>query len=208
MVHRLLYATYYPGEPLLRHVGLAGLNSVPDLDTRVEERLAKNLTLVAYDETGRPVGAAVNNINSKDEVEVSLAEELEGVADPRYHPIVAIRHQLRRENNCVYDEIGIDRMFSIGMVGVERVGLGISTNLIRRSILLAGCLGCRGIKAEATGTFSRETFERVGLQPAGTIKYADFTFKGEKVFAGVGDGNTEITFMKKKFFQSSLKHIL
>ena len=49
---------------------------------------------------------------------------------------------------------------------------------------------------------------QVGMQPAGSIKYDDFVFDGKKPFAGMKDGNSEITFMKKKFFQSSLKHIL
>ena len=56
------------------------------------------------------------------------------------------------------------------------------------------------------------------MLPTNSIKYADFEYEGEKVFAGVAgtdidengipDGNNEITFMKKKFFQSALKHIL
>ena len=45
-VHRLLYATYYPGEPLISHLGLCtGPHSIAELDTAVEKRLAKNLTL-------------------------------------------------------------------------------------------------------------------------------------------------------------------
>ena len=45
-VHRLLYATYYPGEPLISHLGLCtGPHSIAELDTAVEQRLAKNLTL-------------------------------------------------------------------------------------------------------------------------------------------------------------------
>ena len=114
-------------------------------------------------------------------------------------------------------------MFSIGMIGVEKTGLGIATNLIRRSVLLAGtrtcslsksdkflagCLGFRGIKTEAPGAFSREAFERVGFQAGSTIEYNTFDFYGEKVFEGLKSGDTEITFMRKKFFQSSLKHIL
>ena len=53
-----------------------------------------------------------------------------------------------------------------------------------------------------------KTVVQVGMQPAGSIKYDDFVFEGKKPFAGMKDGNSEITFMKKKFFQSSLKHIL
>merc|ERR1711990_1041659 len=185
VVHRLLYATYYPAEPLVSH-----------------------LTLVAFDESGRPVGAAVNNVCNKNEVRIDLEEELRDVKDPRYKPIRAIHHTLRRQNDDVYDQIGIDKMFSIGMIGVEKTGLGIATNLIRRSVLLAGCLGFRGIKTEAPGAFSREAFERVGFQAGSTIDYNSYEFYGEKVFQGLKSGDSEITFMRKKFFQSSLKHIL
>ena len=54
-------------------------------------------------------------------------------------------------------------MFDIGMIGVEvsSRGQGVATNLIRRSILLAGCLGFRAIKAEATNRFARNTFMTV-----------------------------------------------
>jgi hypothetical protein len=208
-VNELLYATYYPDEPLIKHLGLCtSLNSIKDVDRRVSDRLALNLTLLAYDETGRPVGAAVNNFCVKGEANISLEEELRGVEDPSYRPLQAIHYQLRRENDHIYDEIGIEKMFSIGMIGVAMKGQGVATNLIRRSILLAGCLGFRGIKTEATGKFSREAYERVGLQASGNIKYADYTFEGKKVFAGMEGVDTEITFMKKKFFQSSLKHIL
>ena len=50
---------------------------------------------VAFDETGRPVGAAVNNVCNKHEVGVELEEELKDVEDPRYKPIRAIHHTLR-----------------------------------------------------------------------------------------------------------------
>ena len=164
------------------------------------------LCRVAYDETGRPVGAAVNNSCQRRDHNLTLEEELEGV-EQSYRPIQAIHHQLRRDNDHVYDEIGIDKMFSIGMVGVAMTGQGIATNLIRRSILLAGCLGFRGIKTEATGQFSLEAYERVGLLPVSSLEYNDFSYQGQKVFAGV-QGEKRITFMRKKFFQSSLKHIL
>ena len=143
----------------------------------------------------------------------------------RAHALITNITIPRRQNDDIYDQIGIDKMFSIGMIGVEKTGLGIATNLIRRSVLLAGtcpcslsksdrhkflagCLGFRGIKTEAPGVFSREAFERVGFQAGSTIEYNNFDFYGEKVFEGLKSGDTEITFMRKKFFQSSLKHIL
>jgi len=207
-VNKLLYATYYPDEPLIKHLGLYNNQGIKDYDTRVEERLALNLSLLAYDETGRPVGAAVNNINTR--VCDSLEKDLGKIEDPKFRPIHGIKYQLRKENDSVYDEIGIQKMFNIGMIGVEPMGLGcgIATNLMRRSILLAGCLGFRGIKTEATSRSSKEMFETVGLQASGSINYKDWTFEGAKPFAGMEGESTDIYFMKKKFFQSSLKHIL
>jgi len=211
IVNKLLYATYHPDEPLTRHLGLCtGLNSLRDVDRMVEGILVKNLTLIAYDDSGKPVGAAVNNCCLKEEMALSIEESLDGIQDPRYRPIQAIHHQLRRQNRHIYDEIGTDKMFSIRMIGVEveSRGQGVATNLIRRSILLAGCLGFRGIKAEASGRFGRETFAKVGMLPGSSIDYQDFTWQGEQVFAGAKAGDPGITFMKKKFFQSALKHIL
>jgi len=217
-VNRLLYATYHNYEPLTKHLGLCkGLNSMKDVDKEVEQILVKNLTLLAYDDEGKPVGVAVNNSCCKEEMKVTMEEALHGVEES-YRPIQAIHHTLRRQNSHIYEEIGTDKMFSIRMIGVEveSRGQGVATNLIRRSILLAGCLGFRAIKAEATGNFGMKTFATVGMQPASSIRYADFEFEGRKIFEGIGsseadsEGNldTEITFMKKKFFQSALKHIL
>merc|ERR1711953_1405868 len=195
-VNNLLYATYHPYEPLTSHLGLCnGLNSMKDMDRMVESYLVKNLTLIAYDRgTGRPVGAAVNNSCHKEELDLSLEQELKEVDDKSYHPIQAVHHQLRHQNGHIFEEIGTNKMFSIKMIGIgsEDRGQGVATNLIRRSILLAGCLGFRAIKTEATGRFSKETFQRVGMQPAGSIKYDDFVFDGKKPFAGMKDGNSEI----------------
>ena len=109
------------------------------------------------------MGAAVNNSCHKDELSLSLQQELKDVGDASYHPIQAIHHQLRHENEHIFEEIGTNKMFSIKMIGIgeEDRGQGVATNLIRRSILLAGCLGFRAIKTEATGRFSKETFQRV-----------------------------------------------
>merc|ERR1712025_1286608 len=150
-VNQLLYATYHP---LTSHLGLcSGPNSIKDMDKMVESYLVKNLTLIAYErETGRPVGAAVNNSCHKDELDLSLEQELKEVDDKSYQPIRAIHHQLRHENGHVFEEIGTNKMFSVKMIGIgeEDRGQGVATNLIRRSILLAGCLGFRAIKTEAT----------------------------------------------------------
>jgi len=53
----------------------------------VQQKLAKNLTVVAYDRAGKPVGVAVNNSCHKEELAHSLDTELEGVVDAGYRPI-------------------------------------------------------------------------------------------------------------------------
>merc|ERR1712059_40821 len=62
-VHGLLYASYYPDEPITKHLGLCkGINSIPDEDKIVEKILSKYLSVMAEDSlTGEPFGVAVNN---------------------------------------------------------------------------------------------------------------------------------------------------
>ena len=53
---------------------------------------------VAYDKSGRAVGAAVNNSCHEAEFDESLEEELDGLEDQRYRPIQALHRQLREQN--------------------------------------------------------------------------------------------------------------
>eukprot|EP00092_Neocalanus_flemingeri_P095351 GFUD01121321.1.p1 GENE.GFUD01121321.1~~GFUD01121321.1.p1 ORF type:complete len:258 (+),score=73.42 GFUD01121321.1:71-844(+) len=187
----LLYDTYHPDEPITKYLGLTqGGKRIADADRMVQE-IAPNACYLS-------------------ELEDNTDKVLADVTDPEYKPLAAIHHELRLKNRHIYKELGTDKFFSIRMVGVENSqrGMGVATELIRRSILLAGCLGFSGIKTEATGNFSRIAFEAVGLLPTNTIKYEDFEYEGKKIFNGLNGDNTEITFMRKKFFQSCLKHII
>lgn len=208
-VHGLLYASYYPDEPITKHLGLCkGINSIPDEDKIVEKILSKYLSVMAEDSlTGEPVGVAVNNscIRSDHDLDF-MKQEMTEIIDPSYKPLKAIHHQLRLNNTHVFQELGTTKLFSMGRVGVSIKGQGIATDLIRRSVLLAGSLGYLGIKAEPTSDFARRTFSLVGLQPSGSIQYSDFEYEGEKVLEGLPD--MEVTYLKKKFFQSALKHII
>jgi len=215
LVHGLLYSSYHPDEPLTKALGLArGNYSIPDADRLVDRLLAKHLTVLAEDqETGQPVGVAVNNVcQLGDLTHAHQEEELEACQDPRFKPVLAIRHKLRLSSLHIYTELDVSQFFSIRMVGVAASarGQGVATDLIRRSVLLAGCLGYVGINAIATGTFAKEAFQNIGLLPATTINYTQFTFQGERVFQGVPSlgGEEEMVLLKKKFFQSALKHIL
>merc|ERR1711892_49435 len=207
----LLYDTYHPDEPITKHLGLAqGGSRIPDADRMVQEIVPGHLSMFALDPNGKPIGVSINTSCSLTELEATTEQVLAGISDPLYKPLAAIHHELGLKNKHIYQELGTDKFFGIQMVGVENSqrGMGVATELIRRSILLAGCLGFSGIKTEATGNFSRVAFEAVGLLPSNSINYADFEYEGEKILSGLDTGNTEITFMRKKFFQSCLKHII
>jgi len=211
-VNKLLYATYHPDEPITKHLGLfKGPCSIPDADRMVGQILPRHLSLFAFDSTGQEViGVCVNNAYFRSEFVDDLAHGLENVIDPAYKPMLGIHHELRMKNGHIYDELKTEKFFSIRMVGVDPKtrGLGVATDLIRRSVLLAGCLGFSGIKTEATGYFSQRAFATIGMLKTNSIKYGDYEFEGTKVFEGMDPKHTELAFMKKKFFQSCLTHIL
>jgi len=210
-VNSLLYAIYYPDEPIHKHLGLYnGQNSIPDGDRLVKRFLPKHLSLFAHDSNGSVVGVCINNAYFRSEFEQDLENGLDQVIDPSYKPMLAMYHQLRMNNKHIYDELKTEKFFSIRMVGIDPKmrGRGVATDLIRRSILLAGCLGFSGIKTETTGEISKKAFSTVGMLKTNSIKYADFEFEGKKVFEGMDPQDNEMTFMKKKFFQNCLKHIM
>ena len=83
--------------------------------------------------TGEPVGVAVNNSCQTSDLEPSyLSEELSQIQDPKYRILRALHHQLRLNNSYLYEELGTEKLFSMGRVGVSIKGQGIATYLIRR----------------------------------------------------------------------------
>lgn len=210
-VHAMLYQSFHPDEPIIKYLRICkGLNSIPDADRIVEDILAKNLSVIAEDEGGKTIALSINNSCYGSELTPQRhASELGTVKDERFRHYVAIHQQLRLQNRHAYKEMGTDKLFSVRMVAVSGCsrGQGLATDIIRRSVLLAGCLGFHGIKTEATGRWSKSAFGKIGLLPYGSIKYEDFEYEGERVFQGLTE-DTEITYMRKKFFQSALKHIL
>jgi len=206
----LLYATYHPYEPLTKHLGLMkGVGSIPDLDKIVEKSIQENLSLFAYDENNQVLAVCINGKSSKDDWHLSVDETTNKFSDPNVRPLVAIRQQTHNEGAKIFDEVGTDVLFGIKMVGIHPslAGKGMSTDIIRRSILLAGCLGYTGLKAEATTSYAQAAFLTIGFTPAAEVLYKDFEYNGEKVFAGV-EGEKGLVLFQKKFFQSCLKHIV
>ena len=67
----LLYDTYHPDEPLNKHLGLvAGGKRIKDCDAMVKEIIPRHLSMFALDPSGKPIGVAINNSCTKEELEV------------------------------------------------------------------------------------------------------------------------------------------
>ena len=86
--------------------------------------------------------------------------------DQNYRPFLAVHRELRARNVQLFDELKTEKLFNISMVAVDpdMRGKGVATDLIRRSVLLAGTLGFSGIMTEATGSVSKRMFATVGMQ--------------------------------------------
>jgi hypothetical protein len=63
------------------------------------------------------------------------------------------------------------------------------------------------LKEFVTGVGSDSFLQCLITDSFPVYSYKDYEFKGKKVFASI-KGDQGVTFMKKKFFQSCLKHIL
>eukprot|EP00088_Acartia_fossae_P007569 TRINITY_DN13566_c0_g1_i5.p1 TRINITY_DN13566_c0_g1~~TRINITY_DN13566_c0_g1_i5.p1 ORF type:complete len:301 (+),score=73.09 TRINITY_DN13566_c0_g1_i5:78-905(+) len=206
----LLYASYHPYEPLTKHLGLMkGVGSIPDMDRLVENTLHENLSLFAIDENDKVLAVCINGVSSKNDWHMGVDEIANKFTDPNVRPLVAIRQMTHNKGVKIFEEVGTDVLFGIKMVGIHPSlqGKGMSTDIIRRSILLAGCLGFTGLKAEASTSNAQAAFLTIGFTPVAEILYKDFEYQGQKVFAGVEDEKGLVLF-QKKFFQSCLKHIV
>lgn len=207
----LLYASYHPFEPLTTHLGLFnGPNSIPDMDRLVDETVKENLSLFARDQSnGKVMGVCINGISRVEDWTLPVSDLPRNFQDPKARIISAIRQEIHNKGVRIFEEIGTDNMFGIKMVGVDPSlrGKGMSTDIIRRSILLAGCLGFEGLKAEATAGYAQAAFLTIGFTPVVEIIYEDFEYEGNKVFAGI-EGERSLILFQKKFFQSCLKHIV
>ena len=79
----------------------------------------------------------------------------------------------------------------------EARGLGHATDLVERSVKLAACLGFKGCKTEATGTYSRKAFVKSGFDLVAEVRYDQFEVEGKRPFTGI-KGHEGVAFMAKK----------
>ena len=64
-------------------------------------------------------------------------------------------------------------------------GLGLCSDILARSLMLARALGFKAAKAEATGDISKKAFLALGFTQVAEVKYAEYEFQGQPVFGGV-----------------------
>jgi len=154
---------------MTKHLGLCqGSFSVRDSDAMAEALvLDHNLSIMAVDRaTGAPLAVALNGVMMAGEADMSREEVLSSCIDPKFGPIAGILHQVQQDSRAVWADHKTDKMFDIKMLAVapEARGRGLGTDLIRRSVQLASCLGFKACKTEATGDFSRKGMERAGFK--------------------------------------------
>lgn len=198
-----LYANFFTDEPMSHCLELTdGVKRDPILDEFVYAALNENLTIMAIEEdTGKLVGACINVVAKKEDKDASLEESLEKYKDSKFKHIVHLLHIVNADAGDIYSELNSDCLFDIKMISAEkhhRKG-GLATDLLRRSVDLAKCLGFKGVKTEATGLYSRKAFTKIGFEVKAECIYEDFvSMDGEKLFVGAIDPHRCTTLMTKR----------
>ena len=100
------------------------------------------------------------------------------------------------ENKAVYTRLKFSNNLQMIATAPEARGLGLATDLVERSVQLAACLGFKGCKTEATGSYSRKAFAKCGFEVVAEVKYSQFEVAEKKVFAGIR-GHEGVAFMAK-----------
>ena len=87
--------------------------------------------------------------------------------------------------------------FQMIAVHPDARGLGLATDLVKRSVQLATCLGFVGCKTEATGNYSKKAFLKCGFEIVSDIKYKEFKVDGKKPFAAIKE-HEGVAFLAKQ----------
>jgi len=190
VVHKLMYQSFHKDEPMTNFLGLCkGSFSIPDSDEMVEDLvLNHNLSIMATDmDTNTPLAVVLNGVMGENEALVPRSEVIDSCLDPGFVPIACILHEVQLMSGGIFTKYKADRLFDVKMIATapEARGHGLATDLVQRSVQLAACLGFRGCKTEATGTYSRKAFQKCGFDLVADVKYAQFKIGEKKVFAGI-----------------------
>jgi len=204
LAHKLMYESGYPREPMVDHLGLCnGLSSIPDNDVVVETLITTyNMSLLARDKaTNVPVGLVINGEFSKEDVVngEKLEKMLNGLSDPSFGPIMAIRHEVDLCGASIFQELNTDIIFNTKflMVKPEMAKQGLATSLLSRAIQQASALGYKGIKTVVSHEGFKKAAKENGMKMLAEIKFDEFSFKGDLVFSGLS-GHSSCAFMAMK----------
>merc|ERR1719402_1667551 len=168
IVHKLLYQSFYKDEPMCKHLGLnKGAFSIPDGDQMAEDLVINhNISIIALDHTNKPLGIILNGEFHKKELDMSRQEAVGECVEASFGPIAAILHEAQQRGREAFEALNADVLFDLKMVATapESRGMGLATDLLQRSVMLAKCLGYKGVKSEATGNYSRKALVKCGLE--------------------------------------------
>jgi len=200
-VHKLMYQSFHKDEPMTRHLGLCkGSFSIPDSDEMAESLvLNHNLSIIAMDkDTNIPLAVALNGVMEVTELDMPRSEVPGTCIDSSFVPIASILYDVQLQSKDIFTKFQVDRLFDIKMIATapEARGLGLATDLVRRSVQLAACLGYRGCKTEATGNYSRKAFIKSGFEVVAEVKYKEFKVEDRMVFSGIEE-HQGVAFMAK-----------
>ena len=204
MVQMLMYDSGYPREPMVKHLGLCkGLYSIPDADRIMENLiLTNNMSILAIDKSlNIPLGVAINGeFSLKDVQEDNLdLKKIRDLTYPDFGPVFTIRSQVDSLGKSIFQEYECDTIFMTKflMVKPEMSMQGLATGLLSRAVQQASALGYKGIMTVVSHNGFKKAAMDNGMKVVGEIKFDEFIYKGEKVFAGIQD-HSSCAFMAMK----------
>ena len=205
MVQMLMYDSGYPREPMVKHLGLCkGLYSIPDSDRIMEDLiLTNNMSILAIDKRfNNPIGVAINgefSLKAVQEENLDLDQKIGDLTYPDYGPVFAMRSHVDYLGKSIFQEYECDTIFMTKflMVKPEMSMQGLATGLLSRAVQQASALGYKGIMTVVSHNGFKKAAMDNGMKVVGEIKFDEFIYKGEKVFAGIQD-HSSCAFMAMK----------
>ena len=206
MVHRMMYESGYPREPMVKHLGLCnGLFSIPDSDKLMEDLIMTyNMSLLAKDRTKNiPLGVVINGEFNRGDISPHLDDYLKkesALIDPDFAPILAMRHEVDCMGGTIaFQSLNTDTIFNTKflMVKPDVSMQGLATGLLSRAIQQASALGYKGIKTVVSHDGFKKAAIDNGMEMVAEIKFDEFIFNGKKVFADIKD-HSSCSFMAMK----------
>ena len=168
-------------EPMSRFLGITKEEFLVFANAVYPHIAAQGLSFVARDsKTGKIVGIRISEDFAGSEV-----DEIPGLS-PKFFPLFTILGQIDNHFRNIRDDIVPGKYVHLFMVAVksEYAGRGIAPNMNKLFFAHVKKLGFTHAVTEPTGAISQHILvNKFGFNIIHEIKYKDFVFEGEKVFA-------------------------